>query len=314
MPTTVYNLCDSVTVPVPSDDWILNGQTDESPFLSGYNNWILTEILADLAVAIAHFPLGSGTMYVDQINTYTNSPDDAGIYFTGSAGSIGLRFWSPDAGVVIQTGDGSPYTNVWTWNNDGTVDIEYTTAINGIRAGADGTSGLYYAYDAEKDVDIDVSPLLGGWSGEYSDVVVSHDVTTLGYTRLERSGTTEAPIRCPLNLPHLNGVSDVWVLADITVSGRISAASGAGITRFRAGVYRRARGATRGSPGTLAELTINATTNTTANASTLASLADRTLDFDTYAYYVRVSAEATSMTGYAEIAEVVLNLTKAAVE
>ena len=206
MPTTVLDYASTATIVTPPDQWILAGQSDESPYLAAYHVWVATETLALISPMYDLYDSTGPGWFVNKITPYgypskLGTPVDDGIFLAaGAADTYAVQIQAyEDRDIRLQVIDsGSATKHYWRWKRDGDLTITGTT-IKGLCAGPEATTKLRYAYPAAAYpvFRLEMSPFLGGWTLATSDT----EMHTSGSGTWLITGTSGSPVNATMRIP-----------------------------------------------------------------------------------------------------------------
>lgn len=207
MPVTVLNYADSATIVTPPDQWILSGQSDESPYLAAYHVWVAVETLGLVSPMYDMYDSTGPGWFVNKITPYgypskLGTAVDDGIFLAaGAADTYGVQIQATEDRDVrlLVTDSGSATQHFWRWKRDGVMTIANTDQIQGLQAGPDATTKLRYAYPATEYpvFRLEMSPFLGGWTLVTSDT----EMHTSGSGTWLIMGTAGAPAPATMRIP-----------------------------------------------------------------------------------------------------------------
>lgn len=169
MSATIYDYAMSASIVVPPDQWVLNGQSDENPYLAAYHVWLTTGMLTDLAACVAH--VDGDNLLADTVTPFTGAPSLIGLYLNANTdpAAVGARLQTENNDLKLQVYTTGPTTvqHDWLWKDDGVLDITSTKQVKGFRAGLDATSEFRYGYGPSTSYPTfryEFSPAGGGWT------------------------------------------------------------------------------------------------------------------------------------------------------
>lgn len=172
--STVLDYASAATIVTPPDQWILAGQSSNSPYLAAYHVWVAVETLGLISPMYDMYDSTGPGWFVNKITPYgyptkLGTAVNDGIFLAaGAADTYGVQIQAyEDRDVRLQVVDSSSATkHFWRWKRDGVLAISGTTQVQGLQAGPEATSKLRYAYPATAYpvFRLEMSPFLGGWT------------------------------------------------------------------------------------------------------------------------------------------------------
>lgn len=322
---SIYDYASTATIVTPPDQWVLTGQSDQSPYLAAYHVWLAYNTLADLASCIAH--VDGDNLLADTVTPFTNAPSLVGLYLNANTdpGAVGARLQTENNDLKLQVYTTGPTTvqHDWLWQDDGVLQVTSTKQVKGLRAGLDATSEFRYAYGPSTSYPTfryDFSPGAGGWTAAEPTSaldILSDSLLISTWARGTPGGPFTATARTPLRITGFDTARGTGVTA-ATMTGLyvvglcvpVNTAANADSTTVRV----RAKSVSGGAWVTIFEVTTTSTTPVDLSDTTPAGGTSAVLAYGLYDYCVEWETANASLLDAGNVARIYVDVQKYAVE
>lgn len=213
--STVLDYASAATIVTPPDQWILAGQSSNSPYLAAYHVWVAVETLGLISPMYDMYDSTGPGWFVNKITPYgyptkLGTAVNDGIFLAaGAADTYGVQIQAyEDRDVRLQVVDSSSATkHFWRWKRDGVLAISGTTQVQGLLAGKEASTELRYGYgpaSAYPTFRYEYSPRLGGWTPNNPEesFVKYASPDTGALCGVVTAGTLDAKAMCPVRIPY----------------------------------------------------------------------------------------------------------------